>query len=128
MKELIRGIFVFLFILFFLSTGYSEDGKIDLRTPSQKIDAPKFITLTTGDLKDGYEILGLITAVTGSTDMDSLRSTMIGKAQSLGADSIIGIQYISHAGSLYCYGTAIKIKKDDKKDNEKNPSKTTKNQ
>lgn len=74
-------------------------------------DAPKPIFLTTGDLKENYEVLGLISAVTGSTDMDSLQNAMLDKARRFGADYVIAIRYISHAGSLYCYGTAVKIKK-----------------
>ena len=76
----------------------------------------KAIALTTLDVKADYEILSIITARVGSTDIDSLTKMLIKKGEALGADYIIGVRYISHAGSLYAYGTAVKVKSKEAKE------------
>ena len=122
----ILGIAVIVFNLFISVNLFSYDAPMKKK---KKDDAPKPILLTTGDLKEDYEILGLISAVTGSTDMDNLQSAMIDKARRFGADYVISIRFISHAGSLYCYGTAVKIKKpvNNAKTSEASSSKVSKN-
>ncbi len=93
------------------SNAQGYGGKLDMTTPAQSVETSSPILMTSADLKKDYDILGLITAVTGSTDIDSLRAPMASKAESLGADYIIGVEFVSHAGALYGYGTAVKTKK-----------------
>ncbi|MBU4488338.1 MAG: hypothetical protein KKI13_04655 [Candidatus Omnitrophica bacterium] len=75
----------------------------------------KGVTLTTADLKQDYEILGLVSYRTGELNPKKINDELTKQAESMGADYVIGITYYNNAGYLYGSGTAVKLIKKDKK-------------
>lgn len=68
------------------------------------------IILTTCDLKQDYEIIGLIHAL-GSYDEHDYIKILKTNAAKLGADAVIGIRKLRQSdGYPELYGTAVKIK------------------
>ncbi|MFH0839668.1 MAG: hypothetical protein V1883_01460 [Candidatus Omnitrophota bacterium] len=74
----------------------------------------KGVILTTADLKQDYEILGLVFYRTGELSPKKINDELTKQAESMGADYVIGIIYYNNAGYLYGSGTAVKLIKKDK--------------
>lgn len=72
---------------------------------------PKEVILTSTDIKEDYEILGIVSVRSGEVVLDSINEKLKGEAKNLGADYVIGISYFNYSGYIYAYGTAVKIKK-----------------
>lgn len=74
----------------------------------------KGVILATTDLKQDYEILGLVSYRTGDLSPNKINDEMKKQAESMGADYVISIIYYNNAGYLYGSGTAVKLIKKDK--------------
>jgi hypothetical protein len=70
------------------------------------------VKLTTADITEPYEILGIISHRSGLIEIDSINNQLKKQAKDLGADYVIGIGYINYAGYLFGYGTAVKVIKE----------------
>jgi hypothetical protein len=70
----------------------------------------KEIVLTTGDLKESYKVIGIISARGGEVNLDGLNGKLKDTARDLGADYVVGINYFNYSGYVYAYGTAVKLK------------------
>lgn len=68
--------------------------------------------LTTVDLKEEYEIIGLVSYRSNSTNFDDLSSGLKKAGQNVGAEAIVGIDFVNYADFFYAYGTAVKFKKE----------------
>jgi len=69
-------------------------------------DLPK---LTTEDLNISYEVIGIINHRSGELSIDKVTLALRDKAQSMGADYVIGVRFFRDSGYLYGYGTAVKL-------------------
>ncbi len=74
----------------------------------------KSVILSTTDLKQDYEILGLVSYRTGELTPKTINDQLTKQAADMGADYVICITYYNNAGYLYGSGTAVKLIKKDK--------------
>ena len=74
----------------------------------------KGVILATTDLKQDYEILGLVSYRTGELTPKAINDQLAKQAENMGADYVICITYYNNAGYLYGSGTAVKLIKKDK--------------
>lgn len=65
---------------------------------------------TTSDSVGNYEFSRIISARTGATDPESANTELLKVANNIGADYVLSVRFLSHAGYLFAYGTAVKIK------------------
>ncbi|KPK41301.1 MAG: hypothetical protein AMJ78_05830 [Omnitrophica WOR_2 bacterium SM23_29] len=102
MKRLLFFVSVFLaFVIlqsFFVPQTFAEKKK------------PKEIILSTIDIDEDYELIGIVSARTGEVNIDKANVKLKEEAKRLGADYVIGVRYFNYGGYLYAYGTAVKIK------------------
>lgn len=77
----------------------------------EKKKKPKEVILTSTDIREDYEILGIVSVRSGEVVLDSINEKLKEEAKNLGADYVIGINYFNYSGYIYAYGTAVKIKK-----------------
>jgi len=75
-----------------------------------KTNKPKDIILTTEDIRDNYKVIGIISIRSGEVSLESLNAKLKDAARQLGADYVIGVNYLNYSGYVYAYGTAVKIK------------------
>ena len=75
--------------------------------PQQK---KKSAILTTSDSVGNYEFSKIISARAGTTDPESANAELLKVANSIGADYVLSVRFLSHAGYLFAYGTAVKVK------------------
>lgn len=68
--------------------------------------------LSTVDIDEDYEVLGLVSYRSNELDPEKLNNALRKKAEGMGADYVIGITYYSNAGYVYGTGTAVRLKKD----------------
>jgi uncharacterized protein YbjQ (UPF0145 family) len=66
--------------------------------------------LTTSDSVGTSEFTRIISARAGSTDPESANAELLKVANSIGADYVLSVRFLSHAGYLFAYGTAVKVK------------------
>ena len=98
-------------IAFFLSGCLLLSTFVPAAAAETKSKPKKEVILTTTDIKDSYKVIGLISAKTGETNLDTLNDKLKETAKDLGADYVIGVGYFfMQGGYLYAYGTAVKIK------------------
>lgn len=98
-KTLIVMIFIiFSFLLFGMSGSAAAKNKKN-----------KVILSTVGIIED-YEILGIVSYRSNEIEIEKINEALRNKAEKIGADYVIGIQYFSGAGYLYGTGTAVKLK------------------
>ena len=91
-------IYVLLFIMFILlPSGMAADKK------------KNGVILSTVNIDEDYEILGLVSYRSSQITPKKLHSELKKQAEALGADYVVGIQYYSGFGYLYATGTAVKI-------------------
>ena len=74
----------------------------------------KEVILSTVDLKEDYEILGLVYYRSSELNPKKIHDELRSQAEALGADYVIGITYYNNAGYLYGSGTAVKLIKKEK--------------
>lgn len=74
----------------------------------------KGVVLTTTDLKEDYEILGIVYYRSSELNPKKIHEELAKQAESMGADYVICIVYYNNAGYLYGSGTAVKLSKKDK--------------
>lgn len=68
------------------------------------------IILTTMDVKDTYEVIGMVSSRTTATDFNTLIKEVKKTAKNLNADAVVGIRCFSYGDYMYAYGTAVKFK------------------
>ncbi|MBI3008320.1 MAG: hypothetical protein HYY56_02200 [Candidatus Omnitrophica bacterium] len=76
----------------------------------QQQQKKKSAILTTSDGIGSYEWTKIISARAGSTDPESANAELLKTANSIGADYVLSVRFLSHAGYLFAYGTAVKVK------------------
>lgn len=105
-RRLLSIVFVFLtaaFILITISDATARDNK------------KKDVVLSTVDIDEDYEILGLIHYRSSELGLKKMHKELKKQAKKMGADYVVGIIYFSHSGYLYGSGTAVKLIDDDSK-------------
>lgn len=78
---------------------------------AQKKKKPKEVILSTVDIDENYEIIGIVSIRSGEVNLVSINDKLKEEAKNLHADYVIGVRYLDHSGYIYAYGTAVKIKK-----------------
>jgi len=76
----------------------------------QQQQKKKSAILTTSDSVGNYEFSKIISARAGTTDPESANAELLKVANSIGADYVLSVRFLSHAGYLFAYGTAVKVK------------------
>ena len=76
----------------------------------QQQQKKKSAILTTSDSVGNYEFSKIISARAGTTDPESANAELLKVANSIGADYVLSVRYLSHAGYLFAYGTGVKVK------------------
>ncbi len=71
---------------------------------------PKEVVLTTADIKDSYKVIGIISVRSGDVTLDAINDKLKQQATQLGADYVVGVNYLTYSGYMFAYGTAVKIK------------------
>ncbi|MFH0771839.1 MAG: hypothetical protein V1933_04405 [Candidatus Omnitrophota bacterium] len=71
---------------------------------------PKEVILTTADIKDSYKVIGIISVRSGDVTLDAINDKLKQQAAQLGANYVVGVNYLTYSGYLFAYGTAVKIK------------------
>ena len=102
-----RRIIVFLFIggLLLVCSGYVAAQ----RGPAKA----KRVVVSTSDAKASYEVLGLVSCRSGKAGgsiVSDIEKTLAEEGANLGADAVVSMRFLSHAGYIYGYGTAVKFK------------------
>jgi len=69
--------------------------------------------LSTVDIDEDYEILGLVSYRSNELDPAKINNALRKKADGMGADYVVGVTYYSNAGYVYGTGTAVRLKKDE---------------
>lgn len=77
-------------------------------------DKKKRVILSTVDIDEDYEILGLVSYRSSELSPKKIHKELRKQAKEMGADYVIGITYYSNAGYLYGSGTAVKLIEEDK--------------
>jgi len=95
------------------ATAQTERSK-ERKAKEEKAKGGNAIILTTTDLKQDYEILGLVYYRSSELDPKKIHEELRKQAKILGADYVIGITYYENAGYLYGSGTAVKLIEEDK--------------
>lgn len=91
-----------IFTLFTLSETIAKDKK------------NKRVILSTVDIGEDYEILGLVHYKSNELATKKIDKELRKQAAKIGADYVVGIIYYTHSGYLYGSGTAVKVvEKDD---------------
>ncbi len=78
---------------------------------AQQTKKPKEIIISTADINEDYEILGIVSVRFGEVDLSSINERLKEEAKKLDADGVVAVRYFDYSGYLYAYGTAVKIKK-----------------
>jgi hypothetical protein len=81
-------------------------------------DKKKSVILSTVDIGEDYEILGLVSYRSSELSTKKVNKELKKQAKKMGADYVIGIDYYSNAGYLYGTGTAVKLIKEEDKPEE----------
>lgn len=76
-------------------------------------DKKKAVLLSTVDIDEEYEILGLVSYRSNELSPEKMHNALQKKAEKMGADYVIGINYYNNAGYLYATGTAVKLTEKD---------------
>jgi hypothetical protein len=82
--------------------------------PAWCADAKKGVVLSTVNIKEDYEIIGLVSYRSNELDPKKIHNELTKQAEAMGADCVIGITYYNNLGYLYGSGTAVKLIKKDK--------------
>lgn len=80
------------------------------QTFAQQKKKPKEIILSTVDIDEDYEILGIVSVRSGEVNLSTINENLKAEARNLGADHVIMVRYFQASGYIYAYGTAVKIK------------------
>ena len=67
------------------------------------------VELSTVDIKEDYEILGLVHYRSNELDPKKINAELTNQAKGMGADYVVGVTYYSNAGYLYGTGTAVRL-------------------
>jgi len=96
----------FILLVSLLAIGLLFAAVPDAATKSKK---KKGVILSTVDIDEDYEVLGLVYYRSSELSPKRIHSELKEKARKMGADYVIGITYYSNAGYLYGSGTAVKL-------------------
>lgn len=80
------------------------------QTFAQQKKKPKEIVLSTVDIDENYEILGIVSVRSGEVNLSTVNENLKAEARNLGADYVVMVRYFQYSGYIYAYGTAVKIK------------------
>ena len=105
MKKIVR--LVVIFVLGVVVMVWALNQTLVQGQPQQK---KKSAILTTSDSIGNYEFSRIISARAGTTDPESANAELLKVANSIGADYVLSVRFLSHAGYLFAYGTAVKVK------------------
>jgi len=72
------------------------------------------VIVTTMDVKEAYEVIGIVSYRTSSTGFNGLVDGVKKAAMGINADAVIGLRCVSYGDFFYAYGTAVKFKKEKK--------------
>jgi hypothetical protein len=73
----------------------------------------KGVILSTVDIDEEYEILGLVYYKSSKLDPKIIHSELRKQAERMGADYVVGVAYYNNAGYLYGTGTAVRLIEED---------------
>jgi hypothetical protein len=73
--------------------------------------SPKKMVVTTLDVAGSYEVIGIVTYRTNSTDINELINGLKSEASEAGAEAVIGVRCTGYGDFFYAYGTAVTFKK-----------------
>ncbi len=76
----------------------------------QKKKKKKPIVITTGDVRESYDVIDIISVNIPHDDLEILKSKLRKKARALKADAVVSVKYLFFRGKIYAYGTAVKLK------------------
>lgn len=105
MKKIVRLVAIFLIGVVVMVWALSQT-----LVQGQQQQKKKSAVLTTSDGIGNYEWTKIISARAGSTDPESANAELLKTANSIGADYVLSVRFLSHAGYLFAYGTAVKVK------------------
>ena len=71
----------------------------------------KSVILTTMDVKEAYEVIGIVSYRTSATGFNVLMNGLKKAAIGIKADAVVGIRCVSYGDFFYAYGTAVKFGK-----------------
>ena len=77
---------------------------------AQKRKQAKPVIITTGDIRENYEIIGIISANIISDNLEDLKHKLRKEALKLKADAVVSVRYVLFRSRIYAYGTAVKLK------------------
>ncbi|MFH1778529.1 MAG: hypothetical protein ABH847_00640 [Candidatus Omnitrophota bacterium] len=77
---------------------------------AQQKKKPKEVILSTADIDEDYEILGIVSVRSGEVNLTTINDKLKEEAKNLGADYVVMVRYFDYSGYIYAYGTAAKIK------------------
>jgi hypothetical protein len=77
-------------------------------------DKKKRVILSTVDIDEDYEILGLVYYRSSELNPKKIHAELRKQAEKMDADYVIGITYYNNAGYLYGSGTAVRLIEEDK--------------
>lgn len=80
------------------------------QTFAQQKKKPKEIILSTVDIKEDYEILGIVSARSGDVSLSVINEKLKEEAKNIGAEAVITVRYFDYSGYIYAYGTAVRFK------------------
>ena len=106
MKKIVRLVAIFLIGVVVMVWALSQT----LVQGQQQQQKKKSAILTTSESIGNYEWTRIISARAGSTDPESANAELLKVANSIGADYVLSVRFLSHAGYLFAYGTAVKVK------------------
>ncbi len=105
MKKIVRLVAIFVLGVVVMVWALSQT-----LVQGQQQQKKKSAILTTSDGIGNYEWIRIISARAGSTDPESANAELLKTANSIGADYVLSVRFLSHAGYLFAYGTAVKVK------------------
>lgn len=77
---------------------------------AQQKKKEKEIVLTTADIKEDYEVLGLVWVRSGEVNLSNVNEKLKEEAKKIGADNVLMVRYFVYSSYIYAYGTAVKLK------------------
>jgi len=104
MKQLFK-VFILTFFVIIFASSYLTRAIAQEKEDKEE----KEIKLSTVDIDEDYEILGLVYYRSSELGIEKIHKELQKQAKRMGADYVIGIRYCSNAGYLYGIGTAVKL-------------------
>ncbi|MEA3305273.1 MAG: hypothetical protein U9R52_00500 [Candidatus Omnitrophota bacterium] len=77
---------------------------------AKKKKEAKPIIMTTGDIRESYDIIDIITVSIIGDNLKDLKRKLRKKALKLNADAVVSVKYVLFRDRIHAYGTAVKLK------------------